>query len=259
MEPLGLESTTARHAILTGDPDRVPSISKRLGVGVELTAQRGLLCHEVGIAGRSVLVVATGIGAPATAIVVEELAELGVHTIVRLGTCGALQSRIRPGHLVVPTGCVREEGTSGQYVALAFPAVPDLELTSALVAALRQREGVFHTGIIHCKDAYYLERPGKQLLPEAVGDRWRILRRAGVLATEMESSVLFILGSLRGLRTATVCVNLGKVTDPVTFAAALDNAVTAIRTAFGAVSPPDRQPGLEDAAYQGESYLERKS
>jgi uridine phosphorylase len=258
MDHLGLDATTAKYAILTGDPARVPAISECLGGGVELTARRGLLCHEVVIQDQIALVVATGIGAPATAIVVEELADLGVHTVVRVGTCGSLQARIRPGHLVVPTGCVREEGTSRQYVTVAFPAVPDLELTSALVAALRYRSVAFHTGIIHCKDAYYLERPDKQLLPEVVDQRWRALRRAGVLATEMESSILFILGALRGLRTATICVNVGKITDPATFSTALDSAVGATRDAFGVLGSPNRDFRLDEPSKQNESYLQRE-
>jgi uridine phosphorylase len=255
MDHLGIEETAARSAVITGDPDRVPRIAQLLGGGRELTARRGLLCHQVEVGGKALLLVATGIGAPATAIVVEELAELGVHTIVRLGTCGALQPHILPGHLVVPTGCVRDEGTSRQYIDPAFPGVPDFALTSLLLAELRRRPVLCHAGVVHCKDAYYLERAGKQLVPEKTAEHWQILRRAGALATEMESSVLFVLGSLRNLRTATVLINVGKVTDPAVFANALNVAVEGIRAALAAVEPPLPRAGGAQADDHS-SYLE---
>ncbi len=258
MDHLGIDHTTARQAILTGDPDRVPSISSRLGGGRELTARRGFLCHEVDCDGHRILVVATGIGAPATAIVVEELAELGVKTMVRIGTCGALQPEIKPGDLVVSTGAVREDGASRQYIDLSFPAVPDLGLTWALAQEIQKCATTLHLGPTHCKDSYYLERPGKQLLPGRVAEHWDALRRAGVLATEMEAAVLFVLGSLRRLRAAAVLINVGKVTDQCRFDAALDTATTATRTVFQAPDHSDPPLPATQTAGENVSYLDRK-
>jgi len=261
VDHLGIDSTEARRALLTGDPDRVPELVERLGGGHWITSHRGFLCHEATIGDDPLLVVGTGIGAPGTAIVVEELAELGVHTMVRLGTCGGLAPGIEPGHLVVPTGCVRDEGTSHQYIEASFPAVPDHELTTVLITALADRGAVFHCGITHCKDAYYLERPEKQLCPGEVGGRWRALRDAGVLATEMEASVLFVLGSLRRLRTAAVFVNVGTSTDAAAHATALDHAVAAVEVALESVGPPGRPGGPRVRSgvptSHPESYLDR--
>ena len=256
MDHLGIDHTLAQHAIITGSPERVPDIVKCLGGGRELTNRRGLLCWESSCGEQATLVVATGIGAPATAIVVEELAELGVHTIIRLGTCGALQKDIDPGSLVVPTGCVREEGTTQQYIDLSFPAVPDFQLTNILMNELSNNDRSFYFGVIHCKDSYYLEKPGKQLLPEVTGMHWEALRRAGVVATEMESSVLFILGTLRNLRTATVLISVGEVTDPMIFAKALDSAVSAIGFALKPLGPsPQWKPETCKKASVANSYL----
>ena len=256
MDHLNLNGSMARQAVLTGDPGRVPSIAKQLGNPRYLSKQRGLLCWEASNDDSSTLVVATGIGAPATAIVVEELAEAGVHTLVRLGTCGAIQAHLTPGHLVLATGAVRDEGTSSQYVDISFPAVPHMRLTAALADQLSVGNWPYDLGIIHCKDAYYLERAERQILPDNTAQLWRVLRRTGVLATEMESSVLFVLGSLRRLRTATLLVVVGRAMEPGPMAKALEAGVNAIAGALDLIGPPRRNPHKLHERY---SYLESES
>ncbi len=244
MDHLGISSTNAQCAIVTGDPDRVPIISKLLGGGRELTNRRGFVCHEAQVEDAPLLIVSSGIGAPAMAIVVEELIELGIRTLVRVGTCGVVQPYLQPGDLVIPTGCIRDEGTTRQYISLDFPAVPDFNLTSGLMKTLKETGRAFFHGIVHCKDAYYSESPRKQLQPTEIALRWDSFRRAGVLATEMESSTLFVLGLLRGVRTASLLICVGEATRPDLLEPALKAATLAVAgnapfmTALPPVSPP---------------------
>ena len=226
---LGIETTDSHVAILTGNPDRAPLIAARFENHELLTDRRGYLCYQAIFHNRPLLVVSTGIGAPSTAIVVEELIDLGVTTLIRLGTCGALQPEVHVGDLVISTACIREEGTSRQYVDVAFPAIPDHMLLHELVESARQTQTMCHVGITHCKDAYYSERPDKQLVPEYVQQRWQVWRNAGVLATEMESSALFVLGQLRHIRTSALFVNVGKNTDQILFENSLNAAVLIIQ------------------------------
>lgn len=222
---LGITSTSSRIAIITGNPDRVPTISGYFERHRELSAMRGFICYEAYLDTTPLLVVAAGVGAPSTAIVVEELIDLGVTAIIRIGTCGALQSTIEVGDLVIPTGCVREEGTTLQYVDATFPAIPDQIVLNELIAEASREETRYHVGITHCKDAYYLEWPGKQVNPKRTGQQWELWRKIGVLATEMETSTLFVLGSLRGIRTGALFINVGKITDPNLFSISLASAV----------------------------------
>lgn len=259
MDHLGIDRTAAHRAILTGDPERVPAIAAHLGGERELTARRGFVCWQaVDSAEAPLLVVATGIGAPATAIVVEELVDLGIHTIVRVGSCGALQPEIGPNDVVVATGCVRDEGTSDQYVERGFPSVPDLALTAGILEAVNSRVSRCHSGLVHCKDAYYLEHADRQLLPEETARRWQALRSAGVTATEMESSVLFVLGSLRRVRTASALVAVGPEPDPVGFDRSLQGVVAALSTVLADFPPPARM-GLVRPAGARSSFLEGQS
>jgi uridine phosphorylase len=206
---LDLAANAAQLAIVTGDPARAGAIA--LAFGAELVSNaRGFNCYLASQWHRPLVVVATGIGAPATAIVVEELIALGLRAIVRIGTCGALQREISPDQLVVASGCVRDEGTSCAYIDLAYPALADPRLAVQLADAGRAQGATVHLGITHCKDAYYSEKRGFLSDEEAAGRRWRILRAAGVLATEMEAGPLFIIAALRRIAAGAIFITVGK-------------------------------------------------
>ena len=252
---LGLTTSECKLAIITGNPERVPVISGYFENSREISVARGFVCHEAFLNQMPLLIVSAGIGAPSTSIVVEELIDLGVTTIIRIGTCGALQTGIKVGDLIISTGCVREEGTTLQYIDPIFPAVPDHVVMYELISNAAIRKHPFHVGITHCKDAYYLERPGKQLNPAKTRQRWEEWRKAGVLVTEMESSALFVLGSLRGIRTGTILINVGSVTPPAVFEQSLKSAVEIVTATFSAIVKRNlmkSKPALTD---DGISYL----
>src|SRR5262249_62142085 len=102
---LGEIESTSAVAVLTGDPDRVPVLAARLGDVRQQWNRRGYMCVETALEGNLVLVCSTGIGGPSTAIVVEELIQLGVTRLVRGGTCGSIQRQINAGHVVISTRC----------------------------------------------------------------------------------------------------------------------------------------------------------
>jgi uridine phosphorylase len=199
--------TDTTVAILTGDPTRVPGLSEAVGTPDGEWNRRGFTCaRSVRRSGETVLVCSTGIGGPSTAIVVEELIQMGIDTFVRVGTCGSIQTHINAGHLVISTGCVRDEGTSGQFLPPEYPTVPDFDLLSAIVGIARRRPVVSHVGVTHCKDAYYAEAPSGFPLARYWSQRWEGLRSCGILATEMEAAALFAMAMIRGKRSAALFV-----------------------------------------------------
>ena len=233
MDHLGLEPGCADLAVLTGDPHRAKVIADAFGA-VLVTDRRGFPCYVAPDWLRRIVIVGTGIGGPATAIVTEELIALGVRAIVRIGSCGSLQTDIKPDDLVVSTGCVRDEGTTPAYVDLAFPALSHIQLCAGLAAAARANGATVHVGITHSKDAYYSEKRGMQPDADRAASRWRIWREAGVLATEMEAAALFVIGSLRRVAAAGVFVVVGR-TRSQGFDVALQRATTACQQAFSSL------------------------
>ena len=201
----------SQHLIICGDPGRVSRISSLLKDPREISYNREYRIHLGYLNDRPVLVSSCGIGAPSTAIGIEEFGILGVRNIIRVGTSGILSRKVKLGDIVSATGAIRDEGTTHEYVPASFPAVahPDVVLALRQAAKHFNLEQRFHEGIVHSKDAFYSETPA--LIPDSVNakNKWKIWIKAGTLITEMECSTLFVLGAIRGWRTGGIMAAIG--------------------------------------------------
>lgn len=199
------------YAFLAGDPGRIPLIAKSFESAREVSAHRGFVCHNGFLENVRVCAVASGIGCPSTAIVVEELAALGVRNFIRVGTCGSLQGAVASGDLVISTGAIRCDGTGAAYVPIEYPAVPDFAVLSALISAGTAAGARCHVGVTHCKDAFYSEIAENCADVSGTQAGWMTWQRANALATEMEASALFIVAGLRRCRAGAVFTVVGSV------------------------------------------------
>ena len=198
---LGPEDQVGRYAILPGDPGRCESIARLMDEPVHVGMNREYNCWQGRILGERVTVLSTGIGGPSTAIAVEELAQLGVHTMIRCGTCGGIREDVKSGDLIVATGAVRMEGTTREYAPMEYPAVPDFDVTCALMEAAREEGRNALAGVVQCKDSFYGQHsPQSMPIADTLLNKWEAWKRLGVLGSEMESSTLFVVGAARELR-----------------------------------------------------------
>ena len=200
---------SAPHVLLPGDPHR----SKRISTffrDAEFTAHRGTFATFTGHTdnGTDIAVTSSGMGPACVVTALEELADAGAKTIIRVGTCGGVQPWMQPGRIVIASGCVRGEGASYEMVPPEFPAVADPLLVSALVQAAREMGEDPLVGMYRSHDAFYIE--SKAAHP-GLRDRMQKWIDTGVLVVENESGMLFTYGHLLGLRTATICVALGSM------------------------------------------------
>src|ERR671925_490063 len=102
----------AEACLLPGDPLRAKYIAETyLDNAVQRNAERGMLGYTGEFEGRPVSVQATGMGCPSAAIVVEELVQLGVQRLLRIGTCGGLQPDLKLGDLIVALSAVPADST----------------------------------------------------------------------------------------------------------------------------------------------------
>jgi uridine phosphorylase len=179
--------------LLPGDPARVVRIAKYLKDAREVASNREFLTYAGWYEGVRISATSTGIGCPSAAIAVEELANIGARLFIRVGSTGALQDDMGIGDLVIATGAMKGEGTSRFYAPETLPAVPDLEVTKALVDAARElatEQGFrVHVGLVASDDAFYGETP--EYIEE--------LHRLRVLSVEMEASAIFTVCHMRGL------------------------------------------------------------
>ena len=189
------------YCILPGDPGRCEAIAA-LFDGARLVARNREFTVCTGtLLGEKVTVCSTGIGGPSAAIAMEELHNLGVHTFLRVGTCGGIALPVRSGDIVVATGAVRQEGTSREYAPIEFPAVADLAVANALVEAGRVLGKTVHAGVVQAKDSFYGQHsPGRMPVHYELEQKWEAWKRLGVLASEMESAALFVVAAALGVR-----------------------------------------------------------
>ena len=204
---IGPEDTRG-PVLLPGDPERVPKIADRWDEAEETGHHREYRTVTGSYEGAPLTVTSTGIGSPSATIAVEEHANLGTDTFVRVGSCGAIQPGMDVGDMVITTGAVRQEGTSDEYVREDYPAVADGEVVTALVAACEELGYPYHVGVTCSTDSFYAGqgRPGFGGFEAAGADALvEELQNAGVLNFEMEAAAILTVANLYGLRAGAVC------------------------------------------------------
>jgi len=209
MEPLyhiGFDdSHGAGYVILPGDPGRVEKIAAHLDNPRFYHQNREYTTWLGELENRKVMVMSTGMGGPSTAIAVEELHKTGVHTFIRVGTCGGMADEVIGGDVVIATGAIRQDGTSKEYVPIEFPAVANLAVVNALVQGAKNLGISWHAGVVQCKDSFYGQHsPDRMPLSYELKDKWQAWIKAGCLASEMESATLYIVAQF--LRARAGCV-----------------------------------------------------
>ena len=157
----------AEHVFLCGDPARIEAITATWKNCHDVCNLREYLIRTGDLDGVRVSAASTGIGAPSTAILFEELATLGGRTFIRVGNSGGLAPGVEVGDLVVTAGAVRDDGTSRSYVTRDFPALAHYRVTAALVDAAHDHELRTHVGITWSLDAFYVGIGPEDLVPLA--------------------------------------------------------------------------------------------
>lgn len=195
----------ALYAILPGDPGRVEKIASYLENPRFFHCNREYTTWLGNLAGKTVLVMSTGMGGPSTAIAVEELFQTGIRTFIRIGTCGGMALPVMGGDLVIATGAIRMEGVTKEYVPVEFPAIANLDATNALIQAAKNLKAKWHAGIVQCKDSFYGQHsPDRMPAGYELMEKWNAWIKAGCLASEMESAALYIVSQILGARAGCV-------------------------------------------------------
>lgn len=186
----------APYVLIPGDPGRAERIAERFVGAREVSRHREyVLFTGETEAGTPISVCSTGIGGPSASIAVEELVRIGATHFIRVGSSGGRQPDVPIGSVVVVTAAYRGEGTSLDYMPLAYPAVADIDVTLALRHAAEAHLGRrAYEGVAYTRDAFYRRDDGLNSL----------LTEAGVMAAEQECSTIFVVGALRRVKVGAV-------------------------------------------------------
>ncbi len=196
-----------RYVFLPGSVERVDKIAASLDDARPVGRHREFYTCTGALDGIPVSVMSTGIGGPSTSIVMEELHALGVHTMVRIGSCASAAPGTGIGDVCIPRGAVKMEGTSTQYLPLEFPAVPTFSLLRAFSHAAQECGYPYDTGITITKDSFYTEvSPESKPVAPLLAYQWEAYQKGGVTNTSMECAPIFTIGATLGIRTASVMI-----------------------------------------------------
>lgn len=188
----------APYILTCGDPDRVQQIARRL-TRVDLRRKnREFLTYTGSYKNIPVSVMATGIGAPASAIAIVEAANcVSPVTFIRLGTCGALQQYIDAGDLVITESARRDENTTHYYAPADFVPHAAPKIVAALREAAEALQVRYHLGLTCTTSDFYAGQgrvaPGFPTLDPQKVTR---LSQSGVLNLEMEMSAYLALAAV---------------------------------------------------------------
>ena len=192
------EGDYAEACLLPGDPLRAKYIAETfMDEIVQRNSERGMLGFTGTFAGKPVSVQSSGMGCPSAAIVIEELVQLGVKKLMRVGTCGGLQPDLSMGDLIVALSATAADATATHYVG-GEPHAPtaDFGLVHEAVHQAKQLGKPVRVGPIVSSDIFY--NPD-----EGLAGRWS---ERGILAVEMEAAVLFTLGALRKIQAGCMLI-----------------------------------------------------
>jgi uridine phosphorylase len=202
----------APYILTCGDPDRARKIARRLTRVDMRRHNREFLTYTGVYQDIPVSVMATGIGAPASAIAIVEAANcVAPVTFIRLGTCGALQGEIEVGDLVITESAWRDETTSQAYAPADLVPRAAPEIVGALRNASEALGVPYHVGLT-CTTADFYSGQGRVApgFPRIDPHKLARLSQAGVLNLEMEMSVYLALAAVStyGIRAGGACLVL---------------------------------------------------
>lgn len=206
-----LPEEVAPYVLLPGDPHRVSLMAQLWDEAHFIADNREHVTYTGTYKGMPITCTSTGMGCPSTAIAVEELAQCGAKTLMRMGTCAGISEKVQRGDFVIFDSACRFEGTTQQYIYKEYPAVAHHEIIRAAIEVAERKRVNYHVGTSRCVDALYPWRAGANPCFGGYGQEdWKqrmpSMDRAGVIAGDMESAAVMVLSRLFGLRGGCVCM-----------------------------------------------------
>jgi len=184
-----------RYVLLPGDPGRIDKILNSLTNVKELNVNREFRSCNGKYKEIKISMVSTGIGCPASAIAVEELANIGARVLIRIGTCGGLLKEMQPGDIVIPEAAMCFDGTTREYNSNIKKIGADKNIFESLIEVAEKLGVKYFTGINRTHDAFY--EPTENFVK---------LAGQGLVSSEMECSAIFLVSKLRNLKAGAILV-----------------------------------------------------
>lgn len=187
----------AELCLLPGDPLRAKFIAENyLHDSRLVTDVRNMLGYTGWLGDKQVSVMGTGMGMPSCSIYAHELIHsFGVTTLIRVGSCGAVNDQVKLFDLVLAQGASTDSNSNRLcFAGQDFAALANFELLQAAYQLARQRHLAIHVGNVFSTDLFYHDD----------SDQLSRLQKFGILAVEMEAAALYRVAAQYGARALTL-------------------------------------------------------
>jgi purine-nucleoside phosphorylase len=187
----------APTVLIPGDPLRAKHIAETmLEDAFCYNRVRGMLGYTGRYGDKSVSVMGTGMGIPTLSIYVHELVtEYHVKTLIRVGTCGALQPHLRIGDIVLPMSSSTNSHINRlRFGGMDYAPTADFHLLLKAYEAAKERGARVYVGGMFASDTFYADDP----------EWWKKWAAYGALVVEMETSGLYTLAAKFGVCALSV-------------------------------------------------------
>lgn len=187
----------AKTVLMPGDPLRAKFIAETyLENALLVNNVRGIQGYTGAYKGVPVSVMASGMGMPSIGIYSHELFHVyGVENIIRVGSAGAISSKLRLRDVVMAQAACTNSNYAHQYgLSGTLAPIADYTLLETAVAVARRMGVEPPVGSLLSSDVFY-NKAGDTL-------KWGEM---GVLAVEMETAALYWNAAQAGRRALTIC------------------------------------------------------
>lgn len=189
----------AEAVLLPGDPLRAKWIAENfLENPVQVNAVRNCLGFTGTFEGKRVSVQATGMGQPSLAIYVHELINVyGARTLIRVGTCGGLSTKVKLRDLIIAQAATTDSAiVRDAFPGYGFAPIADFGLLAS-AAEKAGRAGLRnHVANMLSSDVFYQQDGFAS---------YEKLAAHGVLGVEMEAATLYLIAARFGARALAIC------------------------------------------------------
>ena len=178
----------AQTVLLPGDPLRAKFIAETfLENPVCYTTVRNMLGYTGTYKGKKISVQGTGMGVPSISIYVTELiTEYGAENLVRIGTCGSMQTDVKLREVIMAQGsCTDSNVNRVRFNGLDYAPIADFGLMQRAWKAAEAKGITLKVGNILTSDSFYGDDP----------DSWKMWAAYNVMAAEMETTALYTIAA----------------------------------------------------------------
>ncbi len=196
----------ADTVLMPGDPLRAKFIAETfLENAVLVNSVRGINGYTGYYKGKRVSVMASGMGQPSMAIYSYELFNFyDVKTIIRIGSCGALDGELKLRDIVIGMGACTNSNYASQYsLPGTFSAIANFDLVKKAVEICERDDVRYKVGNILSSDTFYDDSNSTL--------SWA---KMGVLGVEMESYALYCNALRANKKALCICTVSDSIVHP---------------------------------------------